>query len=195
LVQIVVERESTVYREALVWARGQSTDAIEAMCQPAIYDLADMDPDWPGPVGRFDAAERLRAYETELARRARLDRLASGTASPQDRRHAAWSELARTVRQVVSVPEVLHLAGVVPRRVGQNSRRGVAEYHSPCPVCRDGVDRLISWDGPNGRAWCRQCGWSADAIAVTQSLIPECSEFRDAVKFLAQLAGMRQEAS
>ncbi|MBA3274846.1 MAG: hypothetical protein H0T72_03560 [Chloroflexia bacterium] len=179
--------DSLVYREAAADARWSSGDALSAY-RDTFVSIAD-DPE-ADPFERFNASERLRACTEELDRRARVARLAAGQGKSWDRDRAAWTHLAEIVKERTSVPEVLELAGIAVTRTGRNRRSGANEYHSACPVCRDGIDRLVSWDGPSGRVWCRRCEWSADAIAVCQSVIPGCGEFRDAVRFLADLARM-----
>lgn len=54
----------------------------------------------------------------------------------------------------------------VPGLKKQSNRSN--EYHAPCPKC-GGEDRLVVWPQPeqgNPRAWCRQCGWSGDVLAL-----------------------------
>ena len=180
--------ESTTYREAVACARDKSPDALAQWRDVLTVDVADPDPDYPGPVGRHLAAEGLRAVDAELARRERVARVAGGVATRADRDHDGWRDLARIVSERVAVPDVLTACGQTMTPAGHNGRRGAMEYAGACPVC-GGSDRLRSWDGPHGRAWCRVCGWSADVIAVAQSLAPGCAHFRDAVRWLATLAG------
>ena len=179
---------SPVYRDAAADARHMSVDALLSWRDALIADLADDDPDCPGPVGHYLAAERLRAVDAELARRERLSRVGRGVASPADRTYQAWSDLARAVTISVDVPALMAMTGHLLTPAGHNGRRGVPEYSAACPVC-GGTDRLCVWGGPNGRAWCRQCQWSADAIAIAQSFLPGCGSFRDAVKWLALMVG------
>lgn len=178
----------TTYGDALVDARDHSPDALLAMREVFAHDAVDPDPEFPGDVGRVLARERVRAITVELARRERLARLSNGTATASDRQHAAWVELARAVRERVEVPEIFALVGHPLQPVGHNRRRGAREYAGACPLC-GGADRLRVWAGPNGRAWCRVCSWSADAITAAMSLIPGCGDFRDALRWLAALAG------
>ncbi len=183
------ETPSTIYRDAEVTARSLSTDALLAEAEVFAIDAQDPNPEWPGETGRWLAAERLRAYEAELARRTRIIRLPESKAATHARDHERWVDLARTVRDIVSVPDVLLLVGCPATRTG-TSRQGETEYHGPCPACGDGTDRLVSWDGPRSRCWCRRCGWRGDAIAIMQSFFPGMSHFRDAVRFLAGLAAL-----
>ncbi len=180
------ENPSTVYRDAEVEARSLSTDALLAALEVFALDAEDPHPTWPGETGRWFAAERLRAFETELERRVRIIRLPDSQAAKYAKDYEQWVELARTVREVVSAPDVLLLVGCPPTRTG-SSRHGETEHHGPCPSCGDGTDRLVSWDGPRSRCWCRRCGWRGDAIAVAQAFLPGCSHFRDAVRYLASL--------
>jgi len=169
-------------------ARHLSVDALLSWRDVLNADLADDDADYPGPTGRCLAGERMRAVDSELARRERLSRIGRGVASPADRTYEAWRDLARAVTERVDVPELMEMTGHLLTPAGHNGRRGVPEYHASCPVC-GGEDRLVVWGGPNGRCWCRQCGWTADAITIAQSFLPGCSGFRDSVKWLALMVG------
>jgi len=162
-----------------------SPDALDQWRDVLTLDLADDDPDYPGPVGHYLATERLRAVEAELARRNRLARLSTGAARRGDQRYQQWRELARCVRERVSMIDVLEHAGWTVVPAGRDRRRGFIEYHGACPAC-GGTDRFIVW---TARAWCRQCALSWDVIAATESLIPGCQGFRDALTWLATLAG------
>ncbi len=172
------------YRDALVDARQLSTDALLSLTDALSFEVADDDPDWPGAIGRYLAGERLRAVRTELERRIRL--VATGKVANAGQTYARWRDLARVIRDRVEVPLVFQLAGYELRPAGRNGRRGVAEYAGPCPVC-GGTDRLRVWAGPNGRAWCRHCRWSADALTAAQSLFGE--GFRDTARRLAAYVG------
>ena len=178
----------TTYDDALLACREMSTDALLAAADALSFTVADPDPELPGEVGRILAAERLRAVRTELDRRERLHRIGRGVPSPADERYAGWQALARLVRERVEVPDVLRLAGFDVQPAGRNHRRGASEYGSSCPACGGG-DRLRSWAGPNGRAWCRRCQWGGDVVLVAQSLLAGCASFRDAVRELARMAG------
>jgi hypothetical protein len=135
-----------------------------------------------------NARPRLQAVNEALDRIDRVSRIARGVASTRDRIYLAWSELARVVRERVDLPELFAMAGWKLRKAGRSSRRGEDEYAGACPLC-GGSDRLRVWSGPNGRAWCRQCEWSADAIAVTRSIVLPGAGFRDAVSYLADYVG------
>ncbi len=174
----------TIRRDAHITARAMSTDALLAWRDTLALDVADPDPDYPGPVGRYLASERLAAVDAELERRDRLAATAPHIVRANAQRAEDWRDLARVIRERVDVPELFRaLVGPVTP-AGRNGRRGAPEYAAPCPVC-GGDDRLRLWGGPDGRAWCRQCDWSADAIAVAQSFAPGCSSFRDALTWLA----------
>ena len=182
---------STVYQDVLIDARSRSTDFLLSRTDWLPFTIYDDDSDFPGDVGRFSASERLRAINVELARRERVARLASGLPSPSDRRYEAWRELARLIRERVPVPFVFEVAGYALHPAGFNGTRNADERAGPCLVC-GGVDRMRVWNGPNGRAWCRQCGWSADVLTVAESLLPGVDCFRDACRRLAELAGTGQ---
>lgn len=170
----------TLYRDALIACRAYSTDALQAFGDAFAIDVADDDPDWPGPVGRHLAAERLRAIRDELSRRERLHRLDRDLPSPKDRRYDEWRRLAQLVRGRVDICEVFARVGYQLHDIGPN------EGHAACPVC-GGTDRLVIRRDPPARVWCRQCGWGGDTIVVTMSL-NQCG-FRDAVRRLADIAG------
>jgi len=169
---------SDTYRDCQADARGYTVDALRSYLEIFAVDMADPNPDWPGPVGRHLAAERHRAVTDELDRRVRISKLPAPQASKLAQDHAQWIRLASAVRARVTVREVLELSGL--HLVVSDS----GEAHSPCPVC-GGRDRLVIWPT---RCWCRQCRWSADVIAVTQSFLPGCAHFRDAVTALARIA-------
>lgn len=172
--------ESSIYRDALIDAREYSSDALHSFAETFAIDAADPDPDWPGDVGRFLASERLRAVQHELARRERLARLNTGLSSPSDERYEQWREVARLIRERVDIVEVF------VHNAYQLHDTGSTEAHASCLVC-GGRDRLVIRRDPPGRAWCRRCEWSGDAIAIAMSL-RQCG-FRDAVTWLADLAG------
>lgn len=174
-----------VYRDAQADARNRSLDVLVSGID--LFQSTADDPE-SDPFERYNAAERFRAFSEEIARRERVARLRGRRATRHDRDHATWTRLADIVKERVAVPEVLQLAGIAVTRTGRNRRSGATEFHSACPVCRDGVDRLVSWDGPGGRAWCRRCGWSTDVIGVASLIAGD--QFRDIVIWLAEYAGM-----
>lgn len=182
---MITDSVSDVYRDAQADVRWYSLDALEASRETFRSITEDQE---AHTFERFNAEERLRAFNGELARRERVARVSDGTATrhdqTHDQTHDAWTELAKVVKERVSVPEILELAGVPMRRTGTS--RGRDEFHGPCPVCRDGVDRLMAWSGTNGRVWCRQCHWSGDVISAA-SLIVGTGQFRDCVRYLAGL--------
>lgn len=182
------QAQSLTYKDAEADCRHKSSDALLQWKDAVVADLADDDADYPGPVGRELAGARLCAIDAELSRRERLSRLNRGVASPSDQRYEQWRELARVVSERIDVVELMAICGHVLTPAGFNTRRNAREYAGSCPVC-GGTDRLRCWGGPNGRAWCRQCHWSADAIAIAQSFLPGCEGFRDAVRTLAIMAG------
>ncbi|MDP9354535.1 MAG: hypothetical protein M3R02_04500 [Chloroflexota bacterium] len=178
---------ATTRLDAQLDARAMGSDALLTWRDVLALDAADPDPDYPGPVGRYLATERLAAVETELLRREQLAQATPRLVRAQTQTHNAWRDVARVVRERVEVPDLFHaLAGPIAP-AGRNSRRGAPEYSASCPAC-GGEDRLRLWGGPDGRAWCRQCNWSADVIALAQSFAPGCAGFRDAVTWLATIA-------
>jgi hypothetical protein len=176
--------DSTTFRDALLAARDHSADALLAMADALTATVNDSDEDFPGPVGRLLAGERLRAITDELARRERLSRIAAGVASPADRRYQAWRDLARLLRDRIDIVDVFDRAGYLIVDATPT------EAHAACPIC-GGRDRLVIRRDPPGRAWCRRCEWGGDLILVTMSIVPGCGEFRDAIIFLADLAGLQ----
>ncbi len=179
-----IDRRSLTYLDAQADAQTYSRDALEASVE-AFASVTD-DPD-ADPVEIILAVDRLTAFTQELTRRDRVNRISTGTASGHDRSWDAWRDLARVVRERVETPDILILAGIPMRKTGAS--RGRDEWHGPCPVCGEGDDRLAAWSGPYGRLWCRRCEWSGDVISAA-SLIVKTGQFRDAVRFLAELAGL-----
>lgn len=176
-----------IRRDAQIEARLMSTDALLVWRELLELDLASPDPDYPGEIGRYLASERLVVVDTELGLREHLTQAAPHIVRDRSRTHEAWLELARTVREHVDLPELFHQFVGPIQPAGKNGRRGAPEFSASCPAC-GGNDRLRLWGGPDGRVWCRGCRWSADAIALVQSYVPGCAAFRDAVKFLANIA-------
>lgn len=174
---------STIYEDALIAARDESTDALLAFADAFIATAADAGLD---PVARHLASERLRAVRAELERRERLSRLQTGVASPAERRYAQWRELAQLVRERADMLRVLDLCGYAWTRTGKR------EAHAACPACGTGEDRLVITAGPPDLCWCRRCHWGGDVITVTMSL--RQVGFRDAVAWLAGLCGERNAA-
>lgn len=172
-------------REVAIWARQQSADALLAHLDALDAEIAEPGyDDDSDAVARALATPRRDAIAAELARRERLSRIQAGVASPSDERYEGWRAMTREVRERTDLADVFRAAGWDLRREGRDPRRGGSEWRGPCPLCA-GRDRLRVFDGPNGRAWCRRCAWSADAITAAQSLLPGCAEFRDAVRTLA----------
>jgi len=168
----------TYYLDAQIDCRSWSTDELLTAVEVEALDAEDDHPTWPGETGRHIAGERLRAYEEELDRRTRIFSMPESKAKRYAANHEEWAALAREVREHVDCAEVLLLIGFPPRQVGR-------ELHGPCPACRDGDDRLLV---RQQIAWCRVCGARLDAIAIVRSFMPGLSGFRDAVRFLADLA-------
>ncbi len=175
-------RPTTTYLDAEADARNMSTDALLATIDLFMLDMSDPDLD---PAFQYLAKQRHDAFSKEWTHRERLTHLPRAKQDAMRQTHEQWLTLARSVRDAVPVPEVLALIGYPTHLVGK-------EHHGPCPACRDGTDRLVSWDNPRSRCWCRQCNWRADAIAIVQSFMPGCTHFRDAVRTLAQIANLSE---
>jgi hypothetical protein len=171
---------SQSFCEAQVDARAMSTDELMAWLEVLTLDIEDPDPDWPGPVGRDLATERHRAASAEFERRLRIFAMPGSKAAKYAGDREQWAQLAHDVRERIDCAEVLLLIGYPPRQVGR-------EMHGPCPACGAGDDRLLV---RQQRCWCRQCGAKLDAVSLVRSFMPGLNGFRDAVRFLANLAGM-----
>jgi hypothetical protein len=169
----------SIYDEA--WAHAHATNELESLASS--IETLTADSANPDPVVAHLAGERLRAYQSVYGSRLAALRVENGTATPRDRDRQAWIKLVRTVKERVSIVDVLQLGGI---RVTWHGCEG----HSRCPFC-GGTDRFVIWPGPPERAWCRRCHdrhERMDVIAVTQSLIPDCEGFHAAARFLANYA-------
>lgn len=110
--------------------------------------------------------EHLDPLERELVRRtARAD----ADQGPNPR--PGWIEdlvgLAAKLRRAGDIFYPLNLNGWQPVRVSS-----VGEAAGPCPFC-GGHDRFVVWPASSerdGRAWCRQCRWVGDIIALYRDL-------------------------
>jgi len=161
----------------LALARTMTVDALLAESDVLAATVADPGDDWPGDVGRHLAGERLTAITEEITRRERLERMGLFAARESAARHQAWRDVAKAVRERVPMIDVLERGGWPVFPSGR-------EHHGPCPAC-GGEDRLVVW---TQRAWCRQCNLSWDVVAAAESLIPGCGSFRDALRYLAEMA-------
>jgi len=120
----------------------------------------------------------------ELARR--TERHAAGTGpDPQ----AGWivdlAGVARDLRRVADVRYALDLHGWNPVRKSSHG-----ELAGPCPFCH-GHDRFVVWPASadrDGRAWCRRCAWSGDAVKLYMDI--EGAGFVRAVEDLAGRFGV-----
>lgn len=112
---------------------------------------------------------RSLSVNRELAQMRRQARNSPDLPNPDDARYQEWADLAAQIRARVDLPELIKSYGYPLHRDGTNSRRGAAEWAGPCILC-GGKDRFRVWSGPNGQAWCRQCGWGGDAIVIVRSL-------------------------
>lgn len=177
---------SIIYTEASVDFRAASTDALIERRETLQSELDTIDDFFSddgesADLARTIASDRLEAIDLEIRRRSFAQSTTGRTTHLSE-----WGELAKYVKERIEVPDLFRDAGWQLRRAGRNSRRNADEYAGACPACA-GTDRLRVWAGPNGAAWCRQCGWHADAIAVMQSL--HALGFRDAVTMLAKSLG------
>jgi len=169
-----------IFVDAQVTARAMSTDELLSWLEVLLLDMEDLDPVWPGPVGRELATERHRAAGAELDRRVRIFAMPGSKAAMYAADRETWAQLAREVRERVDCAEVLLLIGYPPRTVGR-------EVHGGCPQCGEGDDRLLV---RRDKVWCRRCGLKTDAIGLVRSFMPGEAGFRDAVMFLTRLASM-----
>lgn len=196
---------STVFEEERSIAKLCTDDELDWRCERYEIELATTEMRWAGvadpdvrastvELDRFLASERLRALlaEQELRRWARL---APDGGNRYAERSAAWTELAREVAERTDIVELLTRSGYPLTRRGRDARRsGGYEWNGPiCPNCGAGNDRLVVFDGPRGRAWCRNCRWSADSIAVAMTIL-QCG-FREAVAALAEALAIRAEVA
>lgn len=175
---------SVIEREAEVAAHGYSVEALMSYCTTLETNLNDPNPPpWYDATARHADQVRLRVFTADLDRKIRILSIPADRAPKIRDDFEAWAALAKTVKQYVSVPELLSLIGCHVRQTGAH------EFHSSCPVCRAGDDRLVIW---HDRCWCRKCDWSADAIVIAQSFLPDAQHFRDAVRILSNLAALNQ---
>lgn len=181
----------TVRLEMETAVRLMSTDEALATLEVVEIDLERGDLD---DLAAFNARERKRALEAELGHRVRIFSMPESKAAKYAQDRESWADLARTIRETLPVQEVLHLIGYPATRTGHSRRSGASEYHSGCPRCADGTDRLVSFDGPESRFFCRKCDFRGDVITLTRSFMPGCSGFRDALKTLTRLTSMNVEA-
>lgn len=138
---------------------------------------------------RVSASDRIAIFAAEMDRRLGLFSSGRSVADPRGDTYAAWREAAAQVRQRADIVDVFDAGGHILNRKAVKLD-GTEEWVGPCPVC-GGHDRLIVRRRADGRAWCRQCRWSADAIAVAASLIPECGrDWREAIRYLAAPLGI-----
>jgi hypothetical protein len=176
--------EYDVYREAQVACRSWSLPELRNEAYIESLNVADPNV-WGGDVGWLNASERLRAYEEEVDRRARILAMQAPIAQKYHREQEAWDELRLSVKQRVPITEVLELLGYAPRMIGR-------ELHGPCPVCRTGDDRRLVREEPEGgRCWCRVCGLRADVIGLVRQCIPSASGYHAALEFLDDFAVTR----
>ncbi len=173
---------STIARDTEIDARSYSPDAEMAYIATLEVNLNDPNPpSWYDETARYADQVRLQVLKADLDRKIRILSIPADRAPKISQDFEAWASLAKTVKEYVSVPELLSLIGCHVRQTGAH------EFHSDCPVCRAGDDRLVIWQN---RCWCRKCDWSADAIVIAQSFLPDATHFRDAVRILSNLAAL-----
>ena len=62
----------------------------------------------------------------------------------------------------MNLPDLIRVDGIILRKVATTHG---GEWAGPCPLCREGTDRLRVWPTDRGgRWWCRVCGKGGDAI-------------------------------
>jgi hypothetical protein len=181
----VVAKDHPVYRDARTYyQRGLvSVDAAHADRECFRLILAD---DRADEVERLNAEMRLAAVEAMLAEVDRIARSQPGIPSSPDQVYTAWKDLAALVREQTDLPELIQELGLII----YSADRSGAQWHGPCPIC-GGIDRWQVFNRTGWRSWCRQCDWSADAVALVQSFVSGCEHFRDAVRWLADRLQVR----
>ncbi len=83
----------------------------------------------------------------------------------------------------MSILTLIEEMGWISKRTASSNG---GEYHSPCPNCAGGTDRLCIWptQGKGGRYWCRQCGCKGDAIQFCRDYLG--LSFKDACMRVGQ---------
>lgn len=92
--------------------------------------------------------------------------------------HLCTQSLARTIfirRLLVNILDLVEEEGLTPKK--KAACHG-GEYCSPCPFCKEGKDRFLTWPYRNnqqngyqgGRYSCRKCGNYGDAITFLRQL-------------------------
>lgn len=162
----------------------------------ALRDLRRTDvliPEWDDcesdDVARAIAHVQLAVIEREIERRDRASRIEAGIASPTDIKYVAWADVAGSIRDTISVPDILHHLGWPTKRTGRD-REGREEVHCACPFC-GGEDRFIAWGLPRSRWMCRHCseGRAEDVITLWRNVHGGLG-FRATCEALAALAGV-----
>lgn len=175
--------------EAAVFFRSLGNEELQAVTDALTYEMADVAglyADDSAPVAALLTEPRLRAAETELARRTRLHASSAGVPDPHDARYEAWRVLACQVRERTDIVAVFQSGGYHLDRVGRG------EWAGACLLCA-GRDRFRVFTGPPGRYWCRRCGIAGDAITAARTL--NQLGFFGAVRQLAAELGLATPAA
>lgn len=179
--------DSIFKRELWAWARNACTaelhDRIDVL--ELLWQCGDDVPSCEIERNR----EQFKILDAELRGRRESFAWNPDGPNPDGERYQQWRGLANDIRDRIDLPELFEHFNYELRRAGKNTRRGGDEWCGACPLC-GGTDRLRVWSGANGLAWCRQCGWSADAISAAQSLSRAVVGFYPAVRHLAGLLGL-----
>jgi hypothetical protein len=170
-----------------------SIGVIELRCEleAMAYNFADLEACF-GPesaYARFVLSQQRDALQAELSRCERLHAAGHSVPNPNDQRYQQWLELAREVRKHADIVQVFAEAGISLSRAGWNSSREAEEWAGGCFVC-GGKDRFRVWRGCRAGYWCRQCGVHGDVLNAVRNLVPGCSAFFAAVRYLAGQLGM-----
>ena len=172
--------------DATIHYRSLGNEELQAATDALTYEMADLVGCYgedSAPAVALLTEPRLRAAETELARRARLHAVCAGVPDPSAARYEVWRDLAREVRTRADILAVFDRGGYHLRQTGRH------EWHGQCFVCGGGVDRLmVRTDPPHGRYWCRQCRLTGDAITAARTL--HGWSFFETVRRLATEAGL-----
>jgi hypothetical protein len=134
----------------------------------------------------------LEAIEAEIAHRARLRCTGKAPARSTSVRFEALKLLIGKVKtrlDIVAFLEWETLWQII---------RGKTESHAACPICGTGRDRLVLFNDPPGRFFCRRCEVSGDGIELAGIVwgidTSTADGLRTCVIRLAELCGLGQEA-
>jgi hypothetical protein len=175
----VLDKNHPVFRHARNYYRRESISVDAAQSDRDCFRLILAD-DHADEVERLNAEMRLAAVEEMLAEVERIAGTRPSLRQAEIEVFEAWKDLAAHVKQQTSLPELIQELGLI---IYPADRSGM-QWRGPCPIC-GGIDRWQVFNRASWRSWCRQCEWSADAVALVQSFAPGCEHFRDAVRWLA----------